>query len=633
MQKTHKTHGLWPSPFTPELISNALDLSEPQWDKVCHQLVWLEQRDGVGRLVAMDSSGNCPRELTIQQNVRARVGYGGGNFCAHGGVVVFVGNEGKLYRQSLREGHAVAITPGFGQCASPRISPNGEWVVYVYDNEGESGLALVPLSGNQWPMKLVTGADFYMDPRWSADGKWMSWVCWNHPNMPWEGSFLQLAPVSPTLLSQSRTGKAHTIAGGNEISIIQPEFSPSSDQLVYLSDESGWYNLHCYHLKSKTTRALTQESAELGGPAWILGMRWYDWMPDGKRLAVIRSEQGFSSLQILECATGEITPWPGLQSRYSHLESICISAKGEAVLLASHSHTPKQLIKTELNQEKHAFQILKRSFNEQISTDHYSIPEALQAKNERGQVIHGLFYSPQHPRFECQGLPPLVLRVHGGPTSQALPNWNGEAQYFTSRGYALLDLNYRGSSGYGKSYRDLLRGNWGVSDVEDAIFMASYLVEQKRADAERLVIKGGSAGGYTVLQVMVRHPGVFCAGICSYGISNMFNLVQDTHKFEKHYTDSLIGVLPEAAPVFHERSPLFFANRIQRPLLLFQGDEDRVVPKNQTESMVEVLRQNKIPHEYHLFAGEGHGWRKQETINRYYQATSAFLEKYVIFSV
>ena len=226
-----------------------------------------------------------------------------------------------------------------------------------------------------------------------------------------------------------------------------------------------------------------------------------------------------------------------------------------------------------------------------------------------------------------------MLRVHGGPTSQALPNWNGEAQYFTSRGYAFLDLNYRGSSGYGKSYRDLLRGNWGVSDVEDAIFMASYLVEQKRADAERLVIKGGSAGGYTVLQVMVRHPGVFCAGICSYGISNMFNLVQDTHKFEKHYTDSLIGVLPEAAPVFHERSPLFFANRIQRPLLLFQGDEDRVVPKNQTESMVEVLRQNKIPHEYHLFAGEGHGWRKQETINRYYQAISAFLEKYVIFSV
>ena len=631
--KIQKAYGLWPSLFTPELISNALDLSEPLWDKVSHQLVWLEQRDGVGMLVAIDSSGNCPRELTWQQNVRARVGYGGGNFCVHGGMVIFVGNEGKLYRQSLQGGDAVAITPGFGQCASPQISPGGEWVIYVYEHEAENGLALVSISDNQWPQKLVTGADFYMDPRWSPDGKWLSWVSWNHPNMPWDGSFLELAPISKNLRSQSRLGLVRSIAGGGKISIIQPEFSPASDQLVYLSDESGWYNLHCFHLKSKSTRALTNEVAEFGGPAWILGMRWYDWMPDGKRLAVIKSKHGFSSLQILECKTGKMTPWPGMRSQYSHLESLCISKKGEAVLLASHSDTAKRLIKIEKNQKKNSLQILKRSFNEQITADHYSHPEALQVKNEQGQGIHSLFYPPQNPQFESQGLAPLVVQIHGGPTSQALPIWNGDVQYFTSRGYAVLNLNYRGSSGYGKSYRDLLRGKWGVSDVEDAIFMASYLVEQKQVDSKRLIIKGGSAGGYTVLQVMVRHPSVFCAGICSYGISNLFNLVQDTHKFEKHYTDSLIGVLPQAAPVFHERSPLYFANQIQRPLLLFQGEDDVVVPKNQTEAMVEVLRQNKIPHEYHLFAGEGHGWRKQETINQYYEIISAFLEKYVIYSI
>ena len=631
--KTEKAYGLWPSLFTPELISNALGLSEPRWDKVSDQLVWLEQRDGVGTLVAMDSSGNCPRELTLGQNVRARVGYGGGNFCAHGGMVVFVGNGGKLYRQSLQGGDALAITPGFGHCASPQISPGGEWVVYVYENEGEGGLALVQISGNHWPQKLISGADFYMDPRWSPDGKWLSWVCWNHPNMPWDGSFLELAPISETLLSQSRTGKVLSIAGGEKNSIIQPEFSPAGDQLVYLSDESGWYNLHCFHLKSKSTRALTNEAIEFGGPAWILGMRWYDWMPDGKRLAVIKSERGFSSLQLFECNSGKMIPWPGMQGQYSHLESLCISAKGEAVLLASRSDVPKRLIKIEKKHKISTLRILKRSFNEQIAADHYSHPEALQAKNERGQTIHSLFYPPQHPHFESQGLPPLVVRIHGGPTSQALPIWSGNVQYFTSRGYAVLNLNYRGSSGYGKAYRDLLRGQWGVTDVEDAIFMASCLVEQQRVDSKRLIIKGGSAGGYTVLQVMVRHPTVFCAGICSYGISNLFNLVQDTHKFEKHYTDSLIGVLPEAASVFHERSPLFFANLIQRPLLLFQGEDDEVVPKNQTEAIVEVLRQNKIPHEYHLFTGEGHGWRKQETINQFYKAISAFLEKHVIFSV
>lgn len=631
--KTQKTYGLWPSVFSPKILSSALGLEEPQWDAVGTQLVWLEQQNGQGRLVGIDASGDCAKELTFGQNVRGRVGYGGGNFSLRNNILVFVGNDGKLYRQDLHHGVTVALTQGFGQCAAPQISPNGRWVVYVYEWNGESGLALAPLDGKRWSQKLISGADFYMDPRWSPSGHQISWVSWNHPNMPWDGTTLQVAEVSEEGLAQATLGASESVAGGGAISVIQPEFSPCGKHLAYLSDETGWYNLYLYTLASQQTRAIAPQSAELGGPTWVFGMRWYDWMPDGKHLVAIKNEQGFSTLETLHIETQKTTPWRALKERYTHLESICISPQGEVALFAHRPDLPKRLLKVEKKGKIESVHILKRSGNEQISPENYSQPESLQAENEQGQTIYSLFYAPQNPDFESSGRPPLIVQIHGGPTSQSLPTLNRDVQYFTSRGYACLNLNYRGSSGYGRAYRELLKGQWGVADVEDAVFMASHLVQQQRVDPQCLVIKGGSAGGYTVLQALVRHPDFFCAGICSYGISNLFNLVQDTHKFEQHYTDSLIGVLPEASALFHERSPLFFAEQIQKPLLLFQGEEDTVVPKNQTEAIVAALRQRNIPHEYHLFLGEGHGWRKQETILQYYNAMEAFLKKYVIFAV
>jgi len=634
--KNQKAYGLWTSEFTPELLSGAIGLAEPCWDLIGNPqgvLVWLEQQDAQGTWMVSDTSGDCPRALTFGQNVRARIGYGGGNFCVRDGVAIFVGNQGKLYRQHLDQGFCKAITQGVGQCASPQISPDGQWVVYVYELDGENGLALTRMDGKTWPQKLVSGSDFYFEPRWSPDGKWLSWICWDHPNMPWDGSHLQMAAVSEKMLLQARIGKIKTLAGGKTISVVQPEFSPQSDSIAYLSDENGGYNLYCYHIKTQKKHLLHQEEAEFGGPTWVMGMRWYDWMPNGKKLVAIKNVQGFSSLHSIDLKTGKATPWSGLQKQYTHLESIRVSPKGEVALLAGGADTPKRLLKLNSQQKKTTIQIIKRSANEQIPQENFSHPQALHTKNEKGQTIHGLFFPPQNPHFESKGLPPLIVQIHGGPTSQAFPSLSGDVQYFTSRGYALLNLNYRGSSGYGRDYRDLLKGEWGVADVEDAVLMASHLVKKKRVDRQRLVIKGGSAGGYTVLQAMVKHPDFFCAGICYYGISNLFNLVRDTHKFEQHYTDSLIGVLPEATALFHERSPLFFAENIQRPLLLFQGEEDTVVPKNQTEAIVEALRQRKVPHEYFLFPGEGHGWRKKETITQYYKAMNAFLEKYIVFAL
>jgi dipeptidyl aminopeptidase/acylaminoacyl peptidase len=249
-----------------------------------------------------------------------------------------------------------------------------------------------------------------------------------------------------------------------------------------------------------------------------------------------------------------------------------------------------------------------------------------------GQTVNGLLYEPHNLRFQGSGKPPLIVNIHGGPTSQRSAAFNAQAQFFTSRGYAYLEVNYRGSTGYGRSYWEALKGNWGIYDVQDAVSGAKYLVEQGKADKDRLVIMGGSAGGFTVLKALEDFPGVFKAGICLYGIANQFTLVADTHKFESHYSDTLLGELPEASQVYFQRSPIFHADKIQDPIAVFQGEDDKVVPRSQSDEIVSSLRARNIPHEYHLYPGEGHGFRKTETIEHFYKTVEKFIKQYVIFT-
>src|SRR5205823_5281145 len=265
-----------------------------------------------------------------------------------------------------------------------------------------------------------------------------------------------------------------------------------------------------------------------------------------------------------------------------------------------------------------------RSAGEDAPAADLSTPRAVSWPTAGGATAHGLYFAPSSSRYTGAGLPPAILRVHGGPTGQTTAAYDAGTQFFTTRGYAVLEVNYRGSSGYGREYMRALRGNWGIYDVEDAVGGARYLAEAGLADGGRLVIMGGSAGGYTVLQALVHHPGVFKAALCAFGVSNLFTLASDTHKFEERYLDSLIGPLPEAHALYRERSPLFFAERIRDPVAIFQGDIDTVVPRNQSDAIVEVLKRRGVPHEYHIYEGEGHGWRKSETVAAYYTAIDAF---------
>lgn len=631
---TQRQYGLWESPITPESLTRGITFSDLFWGHD-GSLVWLEGRADRGVLVVQPPDGQAPRDFNSEYSVRARVGYGGGDFTVGHGNVYFVEAEsGRLFRQPLASGSARPITPAFGKSASPRLSPNGDWLLFVHTYEGCDSLGIVDASGNLWPQKLVSGDDFYMQPAWHPDGERVAWISWNHPNMPWDGTSLCIGELSLNQDAPPSLDGSTILVGGENISVLQPEFSPEGRFLAYICDESGWWQLYLFDLLEKKHIQLTAAQAEHGQPAWVQGLRTYAFSPDGDGVYFLRNQDGITTLWHVDLKKGEVNQVP-LDETYTFLDQIHVSAHGVA-LIASGSRIPARIITIPLPKDgtrwKPAPRVWRRSTSEELPAELYSAPHVIQWEAEDRETVHGLFYSPSNPAFEGVGVPPLITYIHGGPTGQSRDSFNPRAQFFTSRGYAVLEVNFRGSSGYGRHYRDLLRDNWGVYDVEDAVGGARYLVAQEMADKARLVIMGGSAGGYTVLKALVDHPGFFRAGICLYGISNMFKLAAETHKFEAHYLDSMVGPLPQATNLYRQRSPIFFVDKIRDTLAFFQGEDDLVVPRSQTDELVEGLRQRGIPHIYHLYPGEGHGFRKSETIIHFYQAVDEFLNQNVVFA-
>ncbi len=629
MNPIRRAYGLWDSPITPLSLAGRVRFSDVLWDQ-SGALVWREERAERGALVVQPPGDEAQRDLNVELSVQAKVGYGGGDFSLGDGVVYFVeATSGRIYRQSLQPDQPRPITPPFGCAASPKASPDGRWLVFVHTNEGEDCLGIVDAEGKYWPQKLVSGDDFYMQPAWHPNGRLLAWIAWNHPNMPWDGTYLRLGQLTFGEGSLPSLSQVNTIAGGEEISLMQPEFSPDGRYLAYISDASGWWHIYLYDLENGEHRPLTHGEAEDARPAWIQGLRSYGFAPDGKSLFFIRNEQGFASLWQVEVVSGKTQRLP-LDSAYTWLEQIAVAPDGKRLaLLASAAQTPPRVIVYSLSGE---VRVLRRSSAENLPASTYSTPQAISWKGMDGEAVYGLFDPPHNPAFSGIGLPPLIVLVHGGPTSQRPATFDPQTHFFTSRGYAVLEVNYRGSTGYGREYRNRLRGNWGIYDVEDSVSGARYLAEQGLVDGKKLVIMGGSAGGFTVLKALEDYPGFFKAGIDLFGVSNQFALAMETHKFEAHYTDRLLGPLPEAGEVYRQRSPLFFVERIQDPIAIFQGEDDRVVPRNQSDEVVESLRRRGVPHIYHVYAGEGHGFRKAKTLEHFYREVEKFLQQYVILT-
>ena len=615
--------GLWPSPITARSASQRTRLHDVQWNGSGNTLVICEGHGETGALAA------CPldearRELTIEYNVRGGVGYGGGEFNVSGDVLIFADRNGRLYRTSVESGLPVPLTPPFGKAASPVLSPDGRWVVYVYSDGVTDLLGLVDSRGQDWPIQLSRGADFYMQPAWHPDSTWLAWIEWNHPNMPWDGTHLMLGRMQGT---PPHLVDVQDLAGDADTPVSQPQFSPDGRWLGYISGNGEWEDLVLYDLASQTRRVVFHGvDTMLSEPAWVQGQRSYGWSFSSQKLFCISNARGRVSLWEIPL---DGTPHQINITPYTWLSQLSVSPVSDHLaFLASSFDVPDRVVRWNGRQ----LVTSARSDSESLAPDYFSRPEELDWKAADGSSVFGWFYPPTHPEFTCEGLPPCILYVHGGPTSVSPLTFSAQRTYFTSRGYAWLEINYRGSTGFGRSYMNALRQHWGEMDTEDAGNAALALARAGLADPQRLAILGGSAGGYLVLNALIRYPGRFKAAVCNYGVSNLFTLDLDTHKFEAYYTKSLVGALPEAAARYQDWSPVFHADRICDPLAVFQGSMDMVVPPAQSEEIVAALRQRGVPHLYRLYDGEGHGFRKAETLNDYYQQVERFLQQYVLFA-
>lgn len=469
-----------------------------------------------------------------------------------------------------------------------------------------------------------------MQPTWHPGGDRLAWVEWDHPNMPWDGTNLKLASLDLSTGGLPAVSSAGVIAGGPEVAVSQPLFSRDGNGLYYLSDASGWGHVYSYELASRQHRQVTSGPGEFSQPAWSQGQANIA-LTGGGQLAAVRARSGFSSLIALEPGGAARDPG-GLHPGYTAFDHPASSAAHEKVaVVASAGQQRPRVVVFDLADGAPA-SVRRLSSSETVPAAALSEPRAVSWRSFDGEEAHGLYYPPASERFEGTGAPPLIVMVHGGPTSQVAASWNVSCQYFATRGYAVLQPNYRGSTGYGRDYMLKLRESWGIFDVQDSKYGAQSLAERGLADPTRLVIMGGSAGGFTVLQSLVELPGFYKAAICMYGVANQFTLASDTHKFEQRYLDTMIGPLPETAARYRERSPIFHADRIVDPIAVFQGEIDRVVPREQSDSIVASLRARGVPHEYHVYEGEGHGWRKSETIEKFYPAVERFLKQWVLFA-
>ena len=475
-------------------------------------------------------------------------------------------------------------------------------------------IVAVDADGKRDPITIASGNDFYSSPKLSPDGKRLAWQTWNHPNMPWDESEIWVGELD----RDGNVLSSRKIAGGRNESVLQPEWSPSGE-LYFVSDRNDWWNL--YRARGEGDEPVCRRAAEFGAPQWAFGQRFYAFRGDKpEEIVCIYSDAGGARLGRIDLDTGQLHH---IELFYTTLGNVQVSGNKAAMYAGSSTLADRVLV---IDLETLAQEVVKVANPAHIESGYFSIPKPIEFPTERGLTAHAFYYAPRNQDHEAPAgeKPPLVVHCHGGPTGSAGPTYPFEYQYWTSRGFALVDVNYGGSSGYGRAYRQRLNGNWGVVDVDDCINAARHLVEQGLVDGDRVSITGGSAGGFTVLLSLTRRD-FYNAGASHYGIGDLELFVKETHKFESRYCEALVGPYPERADVYRERSAIHFADNMKCPVILFQGAEDKIVPPDQAETFVEACRQKHLPYAYVLFEGEQHGFRQDKNIRRAFEGELSFL--------
>ncbi len=605
-------YGSWESPITLSMLTEAgVPVGGVTTDG--GDLYWTESRaleGGRTAIVRKDAHGVVSDVAPDGFNSRSRVHeYGGGSFAVKDGVLIscdFV--DQRVYR--VENGTVTPITPKPKLPAGDRFADfafHGDRVICVRERHKEerepvNTLVTFPVDGSDKPRVIAKGHDFYSSPRVSPDGTSLAWLSWDHPNMPWDGTELWCA----ALADDGSISEPELVAGGESESIFQPEWCPDGI-LYFVSDKTGWWNL--FRQVDGHIEAVHLMDADFGLPQWGLGMSRYGFLPND-RIVAVYVEDGFDRVGVLEGDTLLPIPTPFDIIGYS------LSTCGDQVFITAGSgSSPMAVVRLDIDTQ--AVKIVRSSMEIDLDPALISLPEPIEFPTTDDEVAHAFFYPPRNAEFVGPDTekPPLLVISHGGPTARTSPDLDLGIQFWTSRGLAVVDVNYRGSSGYGREYRNALRGRWGIVDLDDCINAALFLADAGHVDGDRMAIRGGSAGGYTTLCALA-FADVFAAGASYFGVGDLAALAADTHKFESRYLDSMVGPYPEAADVYEERSPLANVDGFSCPVILLQGLDDRVVPPAQAEEIVAALDEKGIPHAYVAFAGEGHGFRKAENIER-----------------
>ncbi len=626
---TPRAYGSWPSPVTADaIVQGSVGLGDIVLDGA--DTYWTEARPSdAGRVVIVRHVANGEREecTPLEHSVGSRVHeYGGGAYTVAEGMIYYVNlHDQQIYRQRFA-GPAVALT----------AQPNARFadlcwdgqrrrllaVCEIHADQGEPENVLVAVSGKadgSEPVVLASGADFYSSPTLSPDGQHLAWLSWNHPNRPWDGTELWRAELDVAGWPQ----KAQAVAGGPQESIFQPQWGP--DQRLYcVSDRNGWWNL--YECQGQHLEPLWPMAAEFGLPQWVFAMSTYAINDDGVVYCAYCQEGRWSLGQL---RPGQ--PLEPLATPYTQIDGL--RSYGDRLVFRAGAPDQMSAI-VERNPLDEVLQTLRHAGESPLAVEAISRPVPMRFPTSQGAQAHAFFYPPTHPEY--QGLPgelpPLMVISHGGPTAATRTSLNLQVQFWTSRGFAVVDVNYRGSTGYGRAYQQALTGAWGEVDVADCVAAAEYLIAQGRVDPERCAIRGRSAGGYSTLAALTFHR-LFRAGASYYGISDLETLARDTHKFEARYLDQLVGPYPAARDLYRQRSPIHHIDRLDTPIIFFQGLEDKVVPPNQAETMVAALRAKGLPVAYVTFAEERHGFKQAANIKRALEAELYFYARVFNFSL
>jgi len=622
-------YGSWKSPITADVVAGGeVGLEQVRLDG--DDVYWIERRSQEGGrkvIICRSPDGRVTDVTPPPLNARTRVHeYGGGDYAVSDGTIVFANfTDQRLYVQRVGSPPRPLTPAASLRYADGQIDRRRNLLFCVCEDHTGHGEAIntlvsIDLQGGGAGNVLVSGNDFYSSPRLSPDGSQLAWLTWNHPNMPWDGTELWVGKLNEDKSISDRV----RIVGGISESVVQPEWSPEGT-LYFVSDRTGWWNL--YRCRGRKVEPICPMDAEFGEPQWVFGNALYGFDSES-RIICSYAKDGKWYLASIDTVTGELNT---VEIPYSAISRIQTGG-GRVVLIAASSTEPTSIVSLDLATRD--LEVLRRSRELTVDAGYLSAPRAIEFPTEQSLTAYGIFYPPQNRDYvgPADEKPPLLLMSHGGPTSATSTSLRYTVQYWTSRGVAVLDVNYGGSSGYGREYRERLKGQWGIVDVDDCVNGARYLVEAGAVDGNRLAIRGGSAGGYTTLCALT-FRGAFRAGASHYGISDLEALAKDTHKFESRYLDGLIGPYPERRDLYVERSPIHFTDRLACPMILFQGLEDKVVPPKQAEEMFEAVRAKGLRVAYLTFEGEQHGFRKAENIKRVLEAELYFYSKVFKFEL